>query len=171
METTSSTPAHTPALAVAADGPSGLGGWLILPILHLVTTVLLSGYNLLLVTQNWEGIVALATGQLDSSYQWLVWPITISLVMGVGVVAFAIYLLVILFQKKRELPGLMVWFYFVLLAVTLVESGMIFQYVELRESSADVGQAGKDLARAVIAAVIWIPYFLRSKRVQATFVN
>lgn len=171
MQATSDIGTQTPTPAIDAAGPRGLRGWLLLPIFHLITTVLLSAHNLSFVIWDWEGIVALATGQIDPNYQWLLWPMLLSVVMGVGIVAFAIYLLVILFQKKGALPRLMVWFYSAMLIAMGMEFGMSFQYVEFTEAPEDVTQAGNDFVRAVIAAAIWIPYFLRSKRVKATFVN
>lgn len=153
-----------------ADGPRGLGGWLILPIIHLTATMLLTGYILYDWILNWAVVVAFVTGQVDPTYQWMVWPTLISLVLGVVIVAFALHLLVILFQKKRELPQRMVWFYVVLLGATLIDSGLVLQNPQ-RWTEAEVVEARRSLGQAVIMAVIWIPYFLRSKRVQATFVN
>lgn len=170
METTSGTAEQTPAAVTTAEGPKGLGGWLILPIIHLIGSIGLTSYNLFGVVENWEGFVALLTGQVDPSYASLVWVVRFSLVSSVAIVAFALYLLVLLFQKKRALPRLMVWFYAVLLAVTLIESGMVLQNPQ-QWTMADLSEARSALGKTVFIAVIWIPYFLRSKRVQATFVN
>lgn len=167
MEATS----QTTSAGIVTEGPKGLGGWLILPIIYLVATLLLTSYNLLYFIQDWESLVALATGQVDPSYRWLFWPLLISAVLGVVVIAYALYLLVIIFQKKRELPRLMIWYYVVMMGVTVFESGLVFQYPEFRSSTEDMRQASNDLVRAAFSAAIWIPYFLRSKRVQATFVN
>lgn len=162
---------QTPTAAVGAPGPQGLGGWLILPILYLISTVVLSGYYLYFEGLDWEGIFALATGQVDPDYQWLLWPMLLSTVMAVELVAFAIYLLVILFQKKRALPRLMVCFYSALLIVMGIEFYMSFQYAVFTQTPEELVEATRDLFHAVFMAVIWIPYFLRSKRVKATFVN
>lgn len=170
METTSGMAAQTPVVAAIADGPKGLGGWLLLPIIHLFGTIGLTSYNLFGVVQNWEGVVALLTGQVDPSYRPLILPVLFSLASGVAIVAFALYLLVLLFQKKSALPRLMVWFYLGLLGATLIDSGMVLQNPQ-QWTMTDVSEARRALGQTVFLAVIWIPYFLRSKRVRATFVN
>lgn len=91
--------------------------------------------------------------------------------MAVELVAFAIYLLVILFQKKRQLPRLMVCFYSALLIVMGIEFYISLQYAVFTQTAEDLGEAGKDLIHAILMAAIRIPYFLRSKRVKATFVK
>ncbi|HTN95599.1 MAG TPA: DUF2569 domain-containing protein [Nordella sp.] len=166
METTSGTATQTSEVAT----PKGLGGWLILPIIHLILTVVMCGYTVFDWTQDWDSFVAIVTGEVDPEFTGLIWPLRISLVLSAALVAFALYLLVILFQKKRALPQLMVWFYFVLLGGTLIVSGMILQNPQ-HWTSTDVAEARRALGQNVFAAIIWIPYFLRSKRVKATFVN
>lgn len=170
METSSKKVAIAPAAVAIAELPKGLGGWLILPIIHLFGTIGLTSYNLLGALENWEGLVALLTGQVDPSYRSLVWVVRLSLVSGVAIVAFALYLLVLLFQKKRALPQLMVWFYAGLLAATLIESGLVLQNPR-QWTMEDLSEAKSALGRSVFLAAIWIPYFLRSRRVRATFVN
>jgi hypothetical protein len=164
------TSSEAPTAAAIAEGPKGLGGWLILPIIHLFGTLGLTSYNLFGVVENWEDFVALLTGQVDPNYRSLVSLVLFSLVSGVAIVAFTLYLLVLLFQKKRALPPLMVWFYAVLLAATLIESGMVLQNPQ-QWTMADLSEARRSLGKTVFLAVIWIPYFMRSKRVRATFVN
>lgn len=164
------TSSEAPTAAAITAGPKGLGGWLILPIIHLFGTIGLTSYNLFGVVENWEGFVALVTGQVDPSYRSLVWLVNFSLVAGVAIVAFALYLLVLLFQKKRALPRLMVWFYVALLGMTFIESAAVLQNPQ-QWTMADLSDARRSLGQVVFNAVIWIPYFLRSKRVRATFVN
>lgn len=170
METTSGTAAQTSEAIATVDGPTGLGGWLILPIIHLIATVLLNGYTVFDLMRDWSVFVAVVTGQVDPDIRWVIWPARLSLVLSAMLVAFALYLLVILFRKKRELPQLMVWFYLASLGATLIVSGSMLQDPQ-HWTSTDLSEARKSLGQSVFAAVIWIPYFLRSKRVQATFVN
>ena len=170
MESISATdPTAAPPRPV--EGPKGIGGWLILPLIHLVGTVVLTGINLVTALQYWDGLLLLATGQADPSVQWMALPMLASLAFGVAVIAFALYLLIQFFQKKRAVPRLMIWFYVLVLATTLVDSGVILAYEEFQESPSDVEQSIKDIGRSIVAAVIWIPYFLVSKRVKATFVE
>lgn len=169
MEATSGTTTQMPTAAISAPGPEGLGGWLLLPIFYLISTIVLTSYYYSVFLSDQEYIIALVTGQVDPA--WLLWATLLSTVMAVELVAFAIYLLVVLFQKKRQLPRLMVCFYSALLIVMGIEFYISLQYAVVTQTSGDLGEAGKGLIHAILMAAIWIPYFLRSKRVKATFVN
>lgn len=167
LETTSVADLNTQPIRI----PRGIGGWLILPLLHLIVIVLLTAYNIGAALRYWDGLVLLATGRADPSVQWMALPTFASLLIGVAVIAFAIYVLVRFFQKKRSVPQLMIWFYVLVLVTALFVSGVIFAYDEFRSAPSDVGQAARDIGRALLAVAIWVPYFLTSKRVQATFVE
>jgi hypothetical protein len=169
MEATSDIPTQTPAAAFSASGPEGLGGWLLLPIFYLISTIVLTSYDYSVFLSDWEYMIALVTGQVGPD--WLLWSTLLSTVMAVELVAFAIYLLVVLFQKKRQLPRLMVWFYSAQLIVMGIEFQISVQYSVSTQTPGDLGEAGKGLIHAILMVAIWIPYFLRSKRVKATFVN
>jgi hypothetical protein len=57
------------------------------------------------------------------------------------------------------------------LATTLLDSGVILAYSKFQESPLDVGESIKGIVRSVNAAAIWIPCSLVSKRVKATFLE
>ncbi len=170
MEATSAPDPNTLPLT-PVEGPKGIGGWLILPLIHLFGTVILTVINLAMALQYWDGLVLLATGRADPSVQWMALPTLASLVSGVAVIGFALYVLTQFFRRKRAVPRLMIWFYVLVLVTTLLDSGVILAYSEFQESPSDVGESIKGIVRSVIAAAIWIPYFLVSKRVKATFVE
>lgn len=164
MQSTSDIVSSEPA------GPRGLGGLLLLPILYLVSMIALNGYSFAFAW-DWEYFVDLATGQVDPDDQWLLWPTLWSLVMWLEIVAFAIYLLVILFQKKHRLRRLAVWFYFALLIVTVIDFGISAEHAAFTQMPEDIREAGRNLYHTILVAPFWILYFLYSKRVKATFVN
>jgi hypothetical protein len=150
-------------------GPKGIGGWLILPFLHLVTTIVFTGLNIFPLLQDWFSLIGLL---LDPVNRWMFLPIVISSVSAMAAILLAACALAMMFLKKRMLPWLMICFYSMMLLATLVDWVLFSQYPELREPYADdLGQARIDLVRAIVAAAIWIPYFLVSKRVKATFIE
>jgi glucan phosphoethanolaminetransferase (alkaline phosphatase superfamily) len=167
MQTTSETIAQP---AIEPAGPRGLGGLLLLPIFYLIIMTAFNGYNFAFIW-DWEYVVDLATGQVDPDYQWLLWPTLWSVGMWLGLVAFAIYLLVILFQKKHKVRRLAVWFYSALLIVTVIDFGISAKHAEFTQMPEDIRAAGSNLYHAILVAPFWILYFLCSKRVKATFVN
>jgi hypothetical protein len=63
----------------AASGPSGIGGWLILPIIGFVATILLTGHNLWTSLETFDGLKAIfaaTSGPLTG----LKIPVTLSVV-------------------------------------------------------------------------------------------
>ena len=87
MEATSAPDPNTLPLT-PVEGPKGIGGWLILPLIHLFGTVILTVINLAMALQYWDGLVLLATGRADPSVQWMALPTLASLVSGVAVIGF-----------------------------------------------------------------------------------
>lgn len=70
----------------------------------------------------------------------------------------------------RGVPKLMIGIMLANVAFQLIDTYLGAQYAE------DMGQREepgfyKELIRAIVGAVIWIPYFLVSKRVKNTFIN
>lgn len=154
-----------------AAGPRGIGGWLVLPLLGLIGTALLTGYNLYETSQYWKVFFDLAIGRLDPDLRWILIPSFLSFGLGMIVMALALLSLVQFLQKKRSTPKWMIAFYCSLLVATLFESSLVFSFAEFREAPGDIDAAGKEIVRIIFAAMIWIPYFLVSKRVKATFVE
>ncbi|MEA1994815.1 MAG: DUF2569 domain-containing protein [Campylobacterota bacterium] len=150
----------------------GIGGWLILPIIGLIITpirvTLLMFKDLAPIFT--EGYWNVLTTPGSEAYH----PLWASLIIfeSVGNIVFIIFpivLLVFLFRKSKLLPKLMIS----CLVLNLLFVASDFFLSDLIPAIAEQNDSGsiKELARTVILAVIWIPYFLVSKRVKQTFVK
>jgi len=67
------------------------------------------------------------------------------------------------YKKRKSFPALMITFLGSQLALVLID------HLAARALQPSTGLAG--VLRSLVGAVIWIPYYLRSERVKATFVN
>ncbi len=132
----------------------GIGGWLILPLLGLVvksfrTFKYLYEYCPSAFEPNNGSLIIFET--LGNAFFFF----------------FAIVLIVLFFKHSRRVPILMVVFFL---------SGLLFlvaDHVMAQSIPAIAAENDPDLLKkidkTVIACAIWIPYFLWSKRVKATF--
>src|SRR2546421_3242626 len=161
----------SPAGVAEAKSHEGIGGWLILvafillraPIAVVIT--LTRAVFPLLQHDTW---VALTTK--DSELYHPLWaPLIISeLVVNFLFLAFAIAVLVLFFRRKRSFPKLVIVLF---LANFIWEVFLILVY---RRIPTTADEFGSSLAQAIglgIGCAIWIPYFLISKRVRATFIQ
>ena len=151
-------------------GPEGMGGWLILPLLGLIITPLrcfaLIFTDLLPVFKegHWE---ALTTPGYEA-YHPLWAPLIIGELVGnIAIGVFSLVILVFFFRRSIYTPTLVIaWlgisFIFVLGDYLIADHIPFIAEIPDPESA-------KEIVRAAIAALIWIPYFLVSKRVKATF--
>jgi hypothetical protein len=97
----------------------------------------------------------------------------------VALIVVPIFLLILLFQKKQAFPKSTVWCILALLLVRLVDMVFMAAYGAATVRVGGFPQTAHWLlitsiavfAAAVAAAVIWVPYFLRSRRVKNTFVR
>ena len=148
----------------------GLGGWLVLPLISLAIAVVARGYGLVteilpIFTQgHWEYLTTPGSEQYDPLWGVMIVYETAGMI---ALLVASVFLLAIAFQRSRFFPFLMVG-YLAFYPVFVV--GEIY----LAESILALGvndEMVKALVQSVLYAVVWVPYFLVSRRVKQTFVR
>jgi hypothetical protein len=124
----------------ASHSVYGIGGWLLLPAIGLIVSIPMALF---------EAANSYRAGDAGEAA-----IVTVAvLLVAVTTIAF--------FQKRRWAPRVFI----LLLALNAVLAAVP---VLLARGAVTPGDS-RDLGRATIAALIWIPYFVLSKRVKSTF--
>lgn len=152
-----------------------------LPVIGLFLSCLASVYFLFAgvipLLRSWSVL----TSPDSASYHPLFGPyIGFTIFMDVAILVVSIFLLVLVFKRKRILPKIIIHVYAFFLFMTLVDFVAVVTFIDqfmaqrgfADEASTLVTQgiAGV-VVRGLIVCGIWIPYFLYSKRVRDTFVE
>ena len=157
--------------------PRGLGGWLILPAFGLFffplqTAVLL---NEVLTPFLQEGVWELLTTPGSEAYHRLGAPLVIMEILGnIALTLFDIILIFLFFSKSYRFPALYVTF--VVVQLLFVATDFFLSELILPELIPAVAaeidtESVRALLISIVHAVIWIPYFIVSERVENTFVK
>lgn len=156
----------------ATGGYEKIGGWLVLLAIGLVLNpirlLVIMGRDFLplFLSGGWSVLTTPGT----AAYHPLWAPVLMFEVGGNTVLlGFSVLVAVCFFQKRKIVPRLMIAF----LLVNLLLVAADYFVTDLLPSVASQKDPGamKELARALIAAAIWVPYFVLSKRVKGTFVR
>lgn len=153
-------------------GISGLGGWLVLVQIGLYLTMImvlvqLFQYSLTALTpEAWE---MLTLEQSSLYHPWWGPIIIFEVTYNVLFFIFSIVTLVMFYRKKSVFPRLMIIFYSISLAVSIIDYLLLLQIPIARELEDGSGLTG--IVRLVITCAIWIPYFIKSERVRNTFIR
>lgn len=151
------------------DEPVGLGGWLVLvglgvtvtPFRVLVTLIQsLSGYS----TTTWAALTT--PGASNYHPGWA--PILMFELLGnIALFVFSVLLAWLFYRRKRQFPIVFTWIVLLSWAFVAIDH-LAAGFVPLQDPD-PVNWAG-DFMR-LLAAVLWIAYMRRSRRVRNTFVN
>jgi hypothetical protein len=152
---------------------AGIGGWLVLPLIGLIATPIRTGYTLW--THFWPIFsnpdIWYILGNPSSPNYHPVWiPYLLFELIGntfiaVGAVVVAVFFL----RKSRHTPRLVIgWLLFALAVVVL--DPFLGELIPAVAAESNV-ESFQEIGRSLLAAAIWIPYFLKSQRVKATFVK
>lgn len=152
--------------------PRGIGGWLILPALALIITPIRMGFEFVrdfLPVLDSDAWALLATPG-SALYHPLWAPLVVfELIANVVMFSFTLWLLVLFFRESKRVPVLYILWLLLLAAVQVIDQLLVQQMPFLASQLNE--DALVDIARALVGAAIWIPYFLKSVRVKNTFVN
>ncbi len=152
-----------------------IGGWLILTAIALVVNPLLLLYQIIKTIPTLSGETwAMLTTPGTTVYHPMWAPLTIfELLVNVAFLFFLIVLAVFFFQKRRVFPKLFIAFLLLDLAYLVIDYLAGSAVVNSIPALAGQGTqgVGMTIIRNGIYSLIWIPYFLVSKRVKGTFVH
>ena len=156
---------------VTDDKLQGLGGWLLLVMLGLIVSpirislMLFRDHAPIFSDGTWQAL----TSSSSEHYHALWAPfISFEIAGNVLLIVLALATLCFLLMKSKYAPAI---------AITWLLTGLVFvvgdfilaQQIPLIANQPTDPETMKELARSVIGAAIWIPYFLLSKRVKVTF--
>lgn len=161
-----------PAPPTADAGLRGLGGWLILPAISLVLRPFTMLYtfsttaNVYFNARVWEN---LATPGLDTYRPGFISLLVFELAGNISAIALTVIAAVFFFRTKRQAPQLMIALLIGMAALHVIDT--IGNHWVGNADGENSVQTASDLISAIVPALIWVPYFLVSRRVKATFVN
>lgn len=139
----------------------GIGGWLILPAIGLVTKPLLT-FFILIDGSYFSSITWQNAASFGTSFEIYMW---VSFVFLITFFAYTILCNIFFFGLRTGAPYLYMILIGVNLGSVLLESYVVNQFFPELESPSSL----KDITGAVIGAFIWLPYFVKSERVKSTF--
>lgn len=181
------------------DSVSGIGGWLILPVLHLIANAALIAYfNVWGFLQSIQEEIGRQAPPVETStgattgggmagttphapavnvpqaavQEILPQMLGLALVIFSGfVITYALLCLARFFQKKKHVPAMMIGFYLCLLIMAGANAALLLRFPTLQAKPDDLNEALVGVAQTVVFCAVWIPYFRISRRVKNTFVN
>lgn len=148
----------------------GIRGWLLLPAIGvglgpLVYLATATSYGWLFDPAEWS---ALATpGNADYHPMWA--PVLLFDMAGhFALLVFSILLAVLFFQKRSSVPAVYIAVNMAALGYMLVSTvGAFMVPMEAAERTASVGQ----FVQSALITLLWCAYFIRSRRVESTFIH
>lgn len=149
-----------PACEARAPQLQGIGGWLVLPALHVSLMAPLSALANL-------GQDALALPKIPIE---LYPPVLVEMIFNAALLSFSIYVCIAFFQKKQRAVRLMMTFYGALILSPLAGLALAGWIENISATPTEATDGAMQVGRAFISSLLWISYFAQSKRVKATFV-
>jgi len=152
------------------SAPSGIGGWLILIAIGLCLTPIRIGAEIVQGVRSLQPLAWRAVTTPGSpAYHPLFGPLIIGeMVANAALLGWALVLLYLFFTKRRAFPRAMIAFLIVRVAIQMAD---IFVASSIPVAAGSIGpRVYGSLAGNLLVVLVWVPYFLKSRRVAATFV-
>jgi hypothetical protein len=162
--------APKPPAMPGAEGPVGLGGWLVLVVVGFLIrcavgmSVLVQDASIYFDNTFWDNAVADAVRPWGVFLNWALWT---EFVLLHVTFPLTVVFLIQFFRRHRSVPRVAISAFVInaVLAISTIVTVSLIPAVEPEE----VVFASTGVFGAVVGATIWISYFCVSKRVKNTF--
>lgn len=152
-------------------GPSGIGGWLYAVALGVCIAPIRLGTEIVkglrpLDPATWYAITTPGT----RAYHPLFGPLIVGeLVVNAALLIWSGMLVYLFFAKRRAFPPVMITFMITRVVFQAADLGVALM---IPVTAARIGpQVYGALAGSILVALIWVPYFIKSRRVELTFIR
>ncbi len=156
---------------VPAPVPEGISGFLLLPAMGLifrplVNMVEMGDFIALFNSGRWD---ALTTESGEGYMPYFGALIGAEYFLNGALILFGVVAAIYFFRKLKEAPRLMIILIIAGPALFLLDA-LVVDHLQYAVTAVQ-GDDSTDLVRDLLSVIIWVPYFLTSKRVKNTFVR
>ncbi len=145
-----------------------IGGWLVLPAIGLVLSFFRVGIDIFsseyFNKSLWPGLELIGGNSLLAKS-----IISLEIVYNVGFLVFILYVSYQFFTRRTRAPRLMIVYLLLGAVIPVVDYLLIDAFFPNLFSAQEDDQMAREMVRGIIGISIWVPYFLKSKRVKGTF--
>ncbi|HQQ96017.1 MAG TPA: DUF3857 domain-containing protein [Cyclobacteriaceae bacterium] len=152
-----------PEVQISSEQYAQIGGWLILPAFGICVTPFIMIFQIFAESDGIYFIYSTWSGLFSDSSRLYTYVLA-EFVLNVGLITYTCYLAWLMFQRRTSVPYLFIGYYVFNLLLQGADL-MVANWLDLNAES----ETYSTLSRAIIAAVIWIPYFLIAQRPKGTF--
>ena len=159
------------AAAIPGSAPSGIGGWLLLLAVGVCLSPIRIGAEIVrglrpLEAATWHAVTTPGT----RAYHPLFGPLIVGeLVVNVVLLVWAVALVYLFFTRRRAFPVAMIAFLIARVVAQVADAGVALM---IPAAAARMGPATYGgIASGVLVALVWVPYLIKSRRVELTFVR
>ncbi|MCB1587863.1 MAG: DUF3857 domain-containing protein [Xanthomonadales bacterium] len=148
---------------------TGIGGWLVLPLLGLllqpIVTLVTMATNLDAYSEPlWSSLTVVGGSAYDS---WWIWALLFDLASSLALLILVPLLLVLFLKRRSSVPHLYISLLLWILASNLIS---LWATGQIEGFALDVRkELQADAVRSVFSTLIWASYFVVSVRVRSTF--
>jgi len=154
-----------------AREPSGLGGWLALVIFGMFASLVRITWEMfkLHVPLVMDGTLAKLSDPQHPAYHPLWVPLfCIEVLANLATLALTVALIVLVFKRSRLAPVVAIGWYVYGVALIMGDY-LMWQLIPSVAAQPVDAELIRDLGRSILVTLVWVPYFLRSRRVRNTF--
>jgi hypothetical protein len=160
-------------VTVEGDKIGQIGGWLILVAIGITLSPLRIATNIFIPPDFFNSYLWSGLTNFDASSRSMLTALLMffELVTNVFLLVFSILIIALFFHRRSILPRMIIIFYTIHLVYLILDNFFAINLQPDLFSSADKATAFSTIFGALFAYIIWVPYFLISKRVKRTFVE